>query len=270
LKAGKINLKYDYVVVDEFQDCTRADFEIFFHLLHSPNNIVLSGDLAQAVHLGKSANIESLREAIRADRDMKDISWHYLDGSYRLPFRICEAIKKISEHIHLSFKKNHAARILTPYKGAPPGARPIVVIGRNEADISAKILQILTHYNVFNLNNKCVLEKDILLGRRLNIDYDTVLRLKGLEKQCVIWSTRISIEHKRETFEFVYTILTRTACILVIALFTGEDGNIPTQGNYREAIGLLDHSRLIFWDKETKEQFPLFCSQVQPLESAEE
>jgi DNA helicase II / ATP-dependent DNA helicase PcrA len=79
--------------VDEFQDCTRADFEIFFNLLNNPNHLIISGDLAQAVHLGKSANIESLREAIRSERTMNDISWNYLDGSYRLPFRVCEAVE---------------------------------------------------------------------------------------------------------------------------------------------------------------------------------
>lgn len=273
LANGEISTQYDYVLIDEFQDCTKADFEIFFHLLKHPNYLLIAGDLAQAVHLGKSANIDTLREAIREGRTMNDIKWNYLDGSYRLPFRICEAVKRISEYINLSFKKNKAASILTPYKGAPPGTRPIIVYGKNEKDISIKITDILERYKDFGLIEKCILEKDDELQRELQIPTDTVLRLKGLEKHCVIWSTRTPLEFKKEKFEFVYTILSRTSCILIIALFNDPDNEQSnTQDIFMEAIGLLRRDRIIFWDKETEEAFDLFCQDVQngDLENDEE
>jgi hypothetical protein len=264
LANGEISTQYDYVLVDEFQDCTKADFEIFFHLLKHPNYLLIAGDLAQAVHLGKSANVDTLREAIREGRTMNDIKWNYLDGSYRLPFRICEAIKRISEYINLSFKRNRAASILTPYKGAPPGTRPIIVYGKNEKDISIKITDIFERYKEFCLVEKCILEKDESLRKELQIPADTVLRLKGLEKHCVIWSTRMPLEFKKEKFEFVYTILSRTSCILIIALFQNPDvTDYNTQDIFKEAIGLLRRDRIIFWDKETKDAFDLFCQDVQ-------
>lgn len=263
LASHEINTEYDYVVVDEFQDCTRADFEIFFHLLKHPNYLIAAGDLAQAVHLGKSANVDNLRVAIREGKTMDDIRWSYLEGSYRLPFRVCEAIKRISEHINLSFKGNRAASILTPYKGSPPGARPIIVHGRNETDIAIKISDIIEQYSSFDLREKCILEKDDLLQERLKIHSDTVLRLKGLEKHLVIWSTRAPVEFEKEKFEFVYTILSRTSCILVIALFHDPDNLIShTQEIFKEAIGLLRRDRIIFWDQETKDMFDAFCQNV--------
>lgn len=270
LENGQINLKFDHVIVDEFQDCTMADFEIFFYLLRDPNNLVIAGDLAQAVHLGKSANVESLRGAIRGDRVVNDINWNYLDGSYRLPFRVCEAIKKISEHIHLSFKKNHAARILTPYKGAPPGPRPIVVIGKDEKELALKIRQIMQEYKIFGIEDSCILENDYTLGNLLQIESDSVLRLKGLEKQCVIWSTRVSVENRKEKFEFVYTILSRTSCLLIIVLFDQPNGTGITQNVYGEIIGLLDRDRIIFWDKHTKDMFGGFCEVVNNATEIEE
>lgn len=264
LAAGTINVQYDYVVVDEFQDCTRADFEIFFNLLKHPNYLVIAGDLAQAVHLGKSANSRSLRDAIREGRTLNDIKWSYLEGSYRLPFRICEAVKKISEHLKLTFNGDPAAGILTPYKGAPPGARPIVVYGRNEKDMAGKIRDIIEAYGHFDLTEKCILEKDELLQNELKIPTDTVLRLKGLEKHCVIWSTRAPIEFKKEKFEFVYTILSRTSCLLIIALFDDQDNlDSRTQEVFKEAISLLRQDRVIFWDKETKDSFKSFCGRIQ-------
>jgi len=263
LARKEINEQYDYVVVDEFQDCTSADFEIFFHLLKHPNYLIASGDLAQAVHLGKSANIDNLRETIREGKSMDDIRWSKLEGSYRLPFRVCEAIKRISEHINFSFKKNRAASILSPYKGSPPGARPIVVYGKNETDITTKILAIIEQYDLFDLRESCILEKDERLQNALGVHSDTVLRLKGLEKHLVIWSTRASIEFEKEKFEFVYTILSRTSCILIIALFRDPDNpHSGTQEMYKEAIGLLRRDRIILWDQETKDEFNSFCLNV--------
>lgn len=254
LKNNEISEIYDYLVVDEFQDCTRADFETFFRLLKDPNNLVISGDLAQAVHLGRSANIESLREAIREGREMQDISWNYLEGSYRLPFRVCEAVRKISEHIHLTFKGNKAASILTPYKGAPPGARPIIVCGKDEEDVSTKILEVIKAYEIFQISEKCILEKDDLLSKKTLVETDTVLRLKGMEKHLVVWSTRSPLEFKKERFEFVYTIVSRTSCLLIIALFNSETQK-PTEKTYFDALKLLRHDRLIFWDKQSKQEF---------------
>jgi DNA helicase-2/ATP-dependent DNA helicase PcrA len=270
LKSGVVSLKFDYVVVDEFQDCTKADFEIFFHMLNDPNYLVMAGDLAQAVHLGRSANIEMLRDSIRGGgKTLRDIKWSYLDGSYRLPFRICEAIFKISEHINLVFRRNHAAMVLSPYKGAPPGARPIVVVCKDVVDLSTKIIEIVRLYGIFGLENNCILEKDRSLRDLIGIETDTVLRLKGLEKHCVIWSTRAGIEHIKEKFEFVYTILSRTSRLLIIALFDATDDGAGTLEIYKEAIELLDRERLIFWDKETKEKFPLFCQTVRDIDEEE-
>jgi DNA helicase II / ATP-dependent DNA helicase PcrA len=260
LTKGEIDAKYDFVVVDEFQDCTQADFEIFFNLLKDANCLIIAGDLAQAVHLGKSASSRFLREALRDRRTMNDIKWNYLEGSYRLPFRICEAIKKISEHLKLIFNDDPAAGILTPYKGAPPGARPIVVYGKDEKDMTNKIRNIIEAYEHFDLSEKCILEKDESLHNELEMPTDTVLRLKGLEKHCVIWSTRAPVEFKKEKFEFVYTILSRTSCLLIIALFNDpEDPGSRTQEIFKEAIGLLRRDRVIFWDRETKDTFDAFC-----------
>lgn len=259
LKGGQIDLKYDFVVVDEFQDCTKAEFEIFFNLLKSPNCLVIAGDLSQSVQLGKSANVRIIREAIRTDREVSDISWHHLKGSYRLPFRICEAIRKISEHIHQSFGNDPAAEIIAPYKGSPPGARPIIVFAKNENEMAAKIARVLKQYEVYELDTKCILEEDDALMRVINIAGGSVLKLKGMEKHCVIWSTRKGIPAEKERFEFVHTILSRTSSILIIALFDGEKPEDHTQEIFKDAIGLLVEDRLIFWDKETRDRFAFFC-----------
>jgi len=67
------------------------------------------------------------------------------------------------------------------------------------------------------------------------------------------------LEFEKEVFEFAYTIVTRTSCILIIAL-TEETQNI-----YKKILGLLVRERLIMWDKDTETKFDAFCEEYEPV-----
>lgn len=266
LKSGSLKAKYDYIIVDEFQDCTKADIDIFFKLLKADkqNNFSLAGDLAQSVHLGTSARVESIREVIREGRELDNIQWTFLEGSYRLPVRISEAIQGISKAINKKFNEEKAASIITPYKGSPPGARPIIVFGNSSTELADKVVEIFKSYKIYDLKNITILEKDTELLTQLKTkglpsETDTILRLKGLEKECILWSTRIPLEFEKEVFEFAYTIVTRTSCILIIALTDS------TQNIYKKIIGLLKRDRLIFWDKISESKFDTFCEEYEMI-----
>ncbi|RZS97159.1 UvrD-helicase domain-containing protein [Cecembia calidifontis] len=251
LKNGQVTKKYDYILIDEFQDCTEADFEIFFNLVKNPNNITIAGDLAQSVHLGTTARIPR-------DERMSRRQFHRLDGSYRLPVRISEAIREISASLVQKFGNDEGATHITPYKGSPPGARPIVVYGQDYQQVAPKIKQIFDYYKIYDLHKITILERDKELQREiygLNIrcETDSILKLKGLEKECVVWSTRIPLEFEKEVFEFAYTIMTRTSSILIIAITDN------TQLVYRKILGMLNRERLILWDSETENKFDSFC-----------
>jgi DNA helicase-2/ATP-dependent DNA helicase PcrA len=255
LKSNQLKIKFDYVFVDEFQDCTQADFEIFFNLIKDVNNLTFAGDLAQAIHIGKSADIPR-------DENMRRRERFLLEGSYRLPQRISESIKKLSETIVLRWKSNEGAKEIAPVKNSPPGARPIVVYANDLNSILRKIESIFETYKVYDVNKITILEKDKELYKSLSdikvlCETDTILRLKGLEKDCILWSTRISINDDKEVYEFVYTILTRTSSILIIAL------SDSTQNNFKKVINLLDRDKLILWDLETKLKYSSFCHQLE-------
>jgi hypothetical protein len=261
LKRGVIQRKYDYVIVDEFQDCTNADFEIFYLMLKNPDNLIIAGDLAQAVHIGKAAKVP------RDDR-MQRRQFFRLEGSYRLPVRISECIKDLSIAISNSFGQQEGTNVITPYKGSPPGARPIIVYAETLNKIVEKLKNIFTIYKIYDLNRISILEKDNELCRALNLsgvnsETDTILRLKGLEKECILWNTRVNIEYQKEVYEFVYTILTRTSSVLIIAL------SEQTQVIYKPIINLLRRDRLILWDIETKAKFDEFC-EVKAIEIHED
>jgi len=252
LRHGNHSLKYDYLFVDEFQDCTPADFEIFQHLLHNPDHLVLAGDLAQSVQIGRSSAAKIPRLEGMVQRRVP----HRLQGSYRLPFRISEAIRGISEHINTLYEGDSSAGVIAPYKGSPPGARPVLVYAENIPQLADKLAEIIQSYACFSLKEIAILEKDELLRlalkERLNdeipIETDTILKLKGLEKTCVVWSTRAAIEHRGEVFEFTYTILTRTSCLLLITITP------DTQEMYFPVLKQLRADRLICWDAASKQQ----------------
>lgn len=256
LNNNQIGFKYDYILVDEFQDCTDADFKIFYSLIKNPNNFTIGGDLAQAVHLGLAARIP--RDANMATRrNFK------LEGSYRLPVRISECISNLSLAINKRFSNSEGTSNIVPYKGSPPGARPIVVYDENADQLIEKLVGIFNEYKIFDLRNNCILErdyhlKDALTAKGINIDSDSILSLKGLEKECVIWSTYISLEFEKEVFEFAYTIVTRTSGILIIVLTE------QTQAVYKKVLGLLNRERLIFWDKISEDKFNSFCENYIP------
>lgn len=256
LKSGEVKPNYDYILVDEFQDCTEADFEIFYSMIKDPNNFTIAGDLAQSIHLGTAARIPR-------DERMTRRQFYRLDGSYRLPVRISECIKQLSNAIVQRFGNDEGVTDITPYKGSPPGSRPIVVYGQTYVEVAEKVKEVFKHYKIYDLDRVTILEKDIelqreIVSRDLIAETDTILSLKGLEKECVLWSTRIPLEFEREVFEFAYTIVTRTSCILIIAITD------KTQNVYKKILGLLNNERLIMWDRETEQKFATFCEEYEP------
>jgi DNA helicase II / ATP-dependent DNA helicase PcrA len=253
LRDGSIQHKFDHIFVDEYQDCTPADLEIFRHLLHDPDCIVLAGDLAQAVQIGRTSAAEKrFRHFMGLKQDRRNLR---LQGSYRLPFRISEAIREVSEQINTLYKGDRDAGVIAPYKGSPPGARPVLVYGESVAQLAGKVSEILRAYAPFALREVTILEKDVALASCLQpqvaveVETDTILKLKGLEKTCIIWSTATNIEHRGEVFEFIYTILTRTSCLLLITLTPA------TQELYVPLLQALRLDRLICWDAESLLQF---------------
>lgn len=240
--------KFDYVYVDELQDCTDADFAIFYNILKDSNNIVLTGDLAQSIHLGTSSQIPKNTGMGNFDRRNK------LQGSFRLPYRISEAIKKISEEINDRRKGLDEGDIINPFKGSPPGARPIIFYARTQLEVKTKIKDIYETYKIYNFDAITIFEKDerlknIILETGIEVNTETILRAKGMEKPCVLWSTREKVISDNEIWEYVYTILTRASALLIIVI---SESTIP---EYRNILSKLDLERIIFYDEHSKNKF---------------
>ncbi|MDI9357968.1 MAG: AAA family ATPase [Phycisphaerales bacterium] len=246
LEKNQVTKKFTHIFVDEYQDCTEADYTIFYNLLSDSNKLVIAGDRLQAVHLGAVADVP------RSEMMTKNRKRWQLEGSYRLPFRISECIKDIS-----SLRKG--VNKIIPYKGASPGARPIVVYAKDIQTLSQKIEAIYNTYSNYGIDDVTILEKNDALYKaieqlKITCTTDTILKIKGLEKTCILWDTSTDILHKEELVEFVYTIFTRTSKILIIAL---SDNTLP---KYHQIIKNLRKDRIILWDEDTNDNFDRFCS----------
>ncbi|HSH64227.1 MAG TPA: UvrD-helicase domain-containing protein [Bacteroidia bacterium] len=252
IRASGFPSKFSHILVDEFQDCTKTDYEIFYQMLSDPNNLTLAGDIAQSIHLGTALHIP------RADDPrMGNFLKKKLEGSFRLPFRVSECIRPLSEVINKKFGEREGvqADVINPYKGAPPGSRPIFVFASDTTTAKSKIKEIFSAYNsILKLERVTIFEKDIELSTALNSDgtpaeTEIILRTKGLEKNCVVWSTRTNIDSQNEIEEFVYTILTRTVSLLIILVFP------EIRKEFKAIISSLVRKRLIFWDEESEQKY---------------
>ena len=266
---------FSHVFVDEMQDCTKTDYAIFYRLLADPDELVVAGDLAQAVHMGRSAS--SILPRLRNGKQ-KDRRTHELQGSYRLPFRISKAVVPLSQRIlkkRVFCKDQVRVSLQNPYRGSPPGARPIVIWARDEHSMAKKIHAVYTAYGAslepvgFELGTCSVLERDITLRRSLHqlgldAETNTILRLKGLEKTCVVWSTRVYADDDEDVEEYVYTILTRSAALLIIALFP------DTQEVFYPVLNTFERDQIIMWDQDTASRFDAYCVDRPLSESIEE
>jgi DNA helicase-2/ATP-dependent DNA helicase PcrA len=258
---------FSHLFVDEVQDCHQADFWLLYKLLSDPNELVVAGDLAQAVHLGRSATTAFPRSKLEQRRRKT----HELKGTYRLPLRISQALIPLHERIRQKRKQCEDELGLSeqhPYRGAPAGARPIVLWAHAPSDMAEKVAEVLSIYRGdqgtvgFDVLPTVILEGDSELvdaikdSRRHDLvaEPDSILSVKGLEKACVIWSTRAAVANEQDVDEFVYTILTRTRSMLLIGLFP------DTRSEFRPILNVFKHESLIFWDEDSRKQFDLLCN----------
>lgn len=203
--------------------------------------------MAQAIQLGGVAGVPRADEGMAAKRSV-----HRLKGSYRVPVRISECICEIARSIE-------NGNVISPYKGSPPGARPIVVYGETMAEAAEKIGAIFSTYYGYDIDKLSTLEIDPELSEaleqlKLPQTPNKILKIKGTERSCILWSSRKDIAYIEEVEEFVHTTFTRTTSILIIALFP------DTLSRYFGILSVLRRDRLIFWDRISKEKFELFAN----------
>lgn len=76
-----------------------------------------------------------------------------------------------------------------------------------------------------------------------------MLRIKGLERACVVFSDRAAMGGDEAIPEWIYTALTRSNALLVLVLWPDAAPAI------RAVIGRLREDRLLFWSAGARSAF---------------
>ncbi len=267
---------FDALFIDECQDFTPADFRLAGRLVRDADGISAFGDETQSMHLGTSYRRPGLLEGHNGQA--RRWRTHTLHGSYRLPLRICEAVAPLAKHVEASHSALHDVdgepmdlTDLSAVTSAVPGARPITLSG-TRAEIKQQMAEVLTAYAPLLLEttpqnraitiaeghrhewlNTKLLKKEVLppalKDAEVRVDDRSMRAIKGLERPAVIWSTKAHLPADESHLEWIYTMLTRTTGLLLILLSdsAGEES--------REALRLLDPSRLLHWTARAQQHF---------------
>lgn len=263
------------VFVDEVQDFLPADLKLLESLLEDKRKLCVFGDSLQAMHIGIAFD----NTTMLGGRRWK--TWE-LNGSYRLPIRICEALLPLADAIAVHRESVKSQQIsdevvdedeqvdlVRPHavKSAVLGVRPIVLAG-TKADIRRQLAAVVRHYallfdpahgakgivtvaeydeflkEIFDrLKDSKKLPKDVV------VEAASMSKIKGLERPLVAWSTQTNIPRRETEAEWVYTVLTRTTGVVVIAISQNTDARL------RSIVGRLREDRLMFWSEKAHQEF---------------
>jgi SAM-dependent methyltransferase len=255
-RAAELDRRWTHVFVDECQDFTRSDIRLLARVPSDPRRLCMAGDASQAIHLGRSYHRPGIAGA----------QWktHLLDGSYRLPLRVCEALQPLardirSSHLASRLEDDLDTVLLRSRKAAVAGFRPIVLAGDHAAGQLGDVLRAYASPTAPQrlLAANCGRRTSAACARAAcdrawTVDEGDMRKYKGLEWPCVV----VTNERRgswRDTSEAaserLFTAMTRTTALLVIVLW--EDGDADTTA----LLGRLDADRMLFWDAAASTSF---------------
>ena len=275
VRAGFVQFGFKRVYLDECQDFVEADFELISSLVRDPRDLVVCGDGTQALLTGPG---------YFRPRTVKGARWvtHELKGSYRLPIRICEAIEPLAEAIQRLRHGQSSGRDANDEEGedialpqavrnAVVGCRPIVLAAPDESmfiEQISRILQfvapliessgelVITNADEGNTTVASYLKKAVqTIEPEYTIENNSMLKIKGLERPCVFFSTRLdgSFTPGASTYEWTYTILTRPTSVLILNLSNATSPEI------KALVGRMRRDCLFFWDQRAEDAFAEFA-----------
>ncbi len=258
---------WTHVFVDECQDFTATDLQLLARVPPSPQRLCIAGDASQSVHLGRSYRRPGIAGA----------QWkrHQLRGSYRLPLRVCDALRPLAEQIrssHLAARLEEEldSVLLESRKSAVPGFRPVVVAGET---VGATARDLLSAYLRRGTDREVLLAdcgdrtRACIEAAAPDIRYvaGRMEKHKGLEWPAVVVSDERGrgADTSETASERLFTAMTRTTRLLVVVLW--RDGD-PALGAMFAGLGA---ARVTFWDSQAHAAFARLTEAVARTASAQ-
>lgn len=250
VRSGSVEAVFTDVYVDEYQDFLPSDIECLTALLDGSGAAFYAGDEAQAVHLGLSYHRPRPPEGNWVSGRIVRLA-----GSHRLPIPIADCLRPLAEAAQAARSENNRSgedvALPTSRKAAVIGVRPILVVGTPD-ELGEHVRTIVETYRGYlhaeaGTDRVTVCESDSALANAIGtpgIETTTVKKIKGLERGLVVWSARKPPGAIDEAYETAYTAMTRTSCLLVIAV---EPSTLPAV--HLEVLRHLAGDHVMRWDQ---------------------
>lgn len=150
--SGKYQERFRYILVDEYQDTNKAQYEITKLLAKRHRNICIVGDAAQSIYSWRGADYRNITSF---QRDFPDTTVFHLEQNYRSTQKILEAAGNIISH-------NTSHPILQLWTKNSKGENIILYEAKNEQDEAIFIINTINSYlqkykNEITLNDFAVL-----------------------------------------------------------------------------------------------------------------
>ncbi|MBN2545344.1 MAG: ATP-dependent helicase [Spirochaetes bacterium] len=142
----KYKSRFKYILVDEYQDTNKSQFELLKQLKGDKNKILVVGDEDQSIYKFRGADINNI---LNFQNDFDDAKIIKLELNYRSTKNILETANSVIANNQLRLGKNL-------YSNKKTGSRIIVFNAANEFNEVEKIIEIINQKS-FNLNETAIL-----------------------------------------------------------------------------------------------------------------
>jgi DNA helicase II / ATP-dependent DNA helicase PcrA len=133
----ELDQRFRYILVDEYQDTNRAQYQIVAALSQAEPNLCATGDPDQSIYGWRGAQIENI---LRFERDFPEVSVIRLEDNFRSTPEILQVADRLIAH-----NKRRKPKVLrTENTGGEPVELRTYLDGRQEADaIAAEIRELV-------------------------------------------------------------------------------------------------------------------------------
>jgi len=121
---GKYQNKFQYILIDEYQDTNHAQYELTKLLSQRHKNLTVVGDMSQSIYMWRGADF---RNILKLKNDFPDLQTLTLEQNYRSTQKILDTAFFVISH-------NSSHPILKLWTENPEGERPFIYEARNEID----------------------------------------------------------------------------------------------------------------------------------------
>ncbi len=128
--------KYKYILIDEFQDICRVQYEVIKLLALPENNLFIVGDDDQSIYRFRGAKPEIM---LGFGADYKDASKILLDTNYRSTAAIVDSASKLISHNKKRYEKD-----IKPHRDG--GISPDIAVFKDEKAEIDHILKLIASY----------------------------------------------------------------------------------------------------------------------------